>query len=68
MNIHQQITNSTDVILKTLRLKNRQMDSLFICGSEEHRKEVITAFKESDLSDRVKVIRDIPLAVKSVDI
>jgi peptide subunit release factor 1 (eRF1) len=51
-----------------IRLKNREFDSLFICGSEEHRKEIITAFKSSDMASRAKVVRDIPLSVKSVDL
>ena len=68
MNCHQQITNSSNVLIKTMRLKNREFDSLFVCGSEEHRKEVIAAFKSSDMVGRVKVIRDIPISVKSVDI
>lgn len=68
MNVHQQITNSTDVLIKTIRLKNREFDSLFVCGSEEHRKEVITGFKESDMASRAKVVRDIPIGVKSTDI
>ena len=68
MNVHQQITNSGDVIIKTIRLKNCEFDSLFLCGSESHRKDVIAAIKASDIASRVKIIRDIPIGVNSVDL
>lgn len=60
--------NSANQLLSLIRKKNCTFDSMFICGNLEFRKEVATAFKESDLTSRVKVVREIAVSVDSITV
>ncbi len=68
MTIHQQIVNSAETVIDVIRAKNREFDSLFVCGNEDHRKGIMSGLKDSDMNSRVKVVRDIPIDLDSANV
>jgi hypothetical protein len=68
MTIHQQIENSASTVIDLIRTKNREFDSLFVCGNEDHRKGILSGLRTSDMAGRVKVTRDIPVDLDSANL